>query len=93
MACSICGESGHNSKTCPQKKLPKENNDYAIWTKVEGITESQARELSHRIEDAKSEIAPHGRGTTVKAPIKDLTKEIKNALTIKDQSDGEKETK
>jgi hypothetical protein len=90
MACSICGESGHNSKTCPRNKLLKENNDYAIWTKIEGITEPQARELSHRIEDAKSEIAPHGRGTTVKAAIKELNKEIKEALAIEDQSDGEK---
>ncbi|GHV83643.1 hypothetical protein AGMMS50212_09830 [Spirochaetia bacterium] len=90
MACSICGESGHNSKTCPTKDLPKENNDFAIWAKVEGITEPQARELTHRIEDAKSEIAPQGRGTTVKAPIKNLTKEIKKALAIEDKSDGEK---
>ncbi|MDR3114259.1 MAG: hypothetical protein LBU25_01930 [Treponema sp.] len=91
MACSICGESGHNSKTCPKKV--RQNNDYALWTKIEGISEPEAREISHRIEDVKSEIAPHGRGTTVKAPIKNLNKEIKKALAIEDQSDEEKQTK
>lgn len=44
MRCSICGETGHNARTCPQKEASSERS-HALWMKVDNITPKEASDL------------------------------------------------
>ena len=56
MACKICGNDGHNSRTCPQMlPVPAGNStnthDHALWMRYGGLTKDQAKQLQHGIEE------------------------------------------
>jgi len=48
MACSICGEEGHNSRTCSKKKVltNKEERNQTLIFRVDNMTENEV-ELMH----------------------------------------------
>lgn len=81
MGCSICGESGHNARSCPKNKK-KEDSSFALWVKFDNLSEDEASDLLHAIMKDKARVAPNARGTFAKAKKKDLPIEIKNSLKL-----------
>lgn len=82
MACSVCGEKNHNSRTCPIKNDNKENRDHAFWFKVDNVTEEESREFSKELIDLKQRIAPEARATLARAKKSQLPENIKKALSL-----------
>lgn len=83
MACSICGQDGHNSRTCPQL-LPAaqtaSDNDYAIWLRYGGLNKEQAKVLKRRFEDLVEEVAPDSYGVIAAGKAKKLPERIQQAI-------------
>lgn len=79
--CSICGESGHNARTCPFRDK-EVSRDHALWIKFDRITSREAAELKAQIIKVKERIAPKARATGVKAPIRELPERIREALGL-----------
>lgn len=88
MACSVCGKNGHNAKSCPNKNI--NDHTFALWVKVDNLTEDQSNKLLSSIMNAKTKIAPNSRGTFAKAEKKDLPMEIKNVLRLEGNYGQEK---
>ncbi len=82
MACSICGQKGHNAKTCPHTQQPTQARNSALWLKFDHITEHESDELLKASIDAKSKIAPHARGTFAKGKKHELPDRIRQALQL-----------
>lgn len=83
MACSICGQERHNSRTCPKLLLStktSEGDDYAIWFRYGGLNKSQAKELKRRFEDFVEEIAPDSYGVIAAGKEKKLPERIQQAI-------------
>jgi hypothetical protein len=81
MACSVCGNSDHNARTCPSKKKGTESNrDYTFWVKIDNITEKESRSFGKEIIDLKQKIAPEGRATAAMAHKSQLPETVKKAL-------------
>ena len=91
MSCSICGENGHNSRTCPNKDSGAviQRPSHALWLKIDGITEEEGDNLLKSVIDAKREIAPHGRATFAKGSRRELPSEINDALKLLNDSSNE----
>lgn len=81
MRCSICGETGHNARTCPQKEASSERS-HALWMKVDNITPKEASDLQIAFQKDKERIAPCGRGTAVKGSVRELPNRIKERLAL-----------
>ena len=81
MACSICGKSGHNARSC-HSKHEQDEKDQALWVKIDNISEGEATDLIYEIMKDKNKIAPDARGTFAKANKKQLPSEIKKALQL-----------
>lgn len=83
MSCSICGEPGHNSRTCPQL-LPAaqtpNGDDYAIWFRYGGLKKDQAKELKRQFEDLVEKIAPDSYGVIAAGKEKKLPERIQQAI-------------
>jgi hypothetical protein len=83
MSCSICGQDGHNSRTCPQL-LPTaqtvNKDDYAIWFRYGGLKKEEAKELKRRFEDLVDEIAPNSYGVIAAGKEKKLPERIQQAI-------------
>lgn len=101
MGCSICGQEGHNLRTCPQllpaAKTPN-GDDYAIWFRYGGLNKDQAKELKRRFEDLVEEIAPDSYGVIAAGKEKKLPERIQQAIkgaqsssshTLEDKSEDE----
>ena len=92
MACSKCGQQGHNSKTCtlvesaPHKQKIE---PFALWVKIDGISEVQADDLLKSLIDIKREIAPDGRATYAKAEQRKLPAKISEAMRLQDKDSDE----
>ena len=71
MSCSICGKDGHNARSCPTKAA-SEPRDQALIVKYDMITKTEASKLQAKAIKIKDEIAPRGRGTSVKGRATDL---------------------
>lgn len=85
MACSICGKTGHNARSCPNRN--DEDSNYALWVKFDNLKENEATDLLHDIMKDKARVAPDSRGTFAKAKKKDLPIEIKNILKLEENND------
>lgn len=91
MRCSICGQEGHNARTCPlkDKQIPR---DHALWMKIDNITPREAADLQAQIIKDTARIAPEARGTAVKGSVRELPKRIREALKLpEDNENGRKE--
>lgn len=93
MACSICGQAGHNAKTCPQSALAKDNTDtqndnYAVWMRYGGMDKQQAKEFRRRAEDLLDEIAPDAYGVSATGKESELPDRVRQAMNADDTSDS-----
>ena len=86
MRCSICGEEGHNARTCPLKNKDIPRN-HALWMKIDNITRREAADLQAQIIKDTARIAPEARGTAVKGPVKELPERIRKALKLSEGDD------
>ena len=84
MACSVCGEEGHNSRNCP-KHSDNTVRDYAVTVRLDNLTKNEADKFSREIIKDKDKIAPDGRGTIVKGKQKQLP--YQPAKPLKPQED------
>lgn len=92
MPCSNCGESGHNSRTCPNNGTDsRDGGEHALWVKFDGISEEEADNLLKSVIDAKRKVAPHARGTFAKGSRRELPNRINEALRIASQDEDEDE--
>ena len=92
MSCSICGEEGHNARTCPlrNRDVPR---DYALWMKFDNITQKEAADLQAQIIKDTARIAPQARGTGVKGPVRELPERIRDALQLPGEDELDKKKK
>ena len=72
MACSICGEDGHNARSCKE--------DYAVWVRAQGLSKKQARGLERIVEDYMDEEAPDATGVMASGKRKELPKRIQEKM-------------
>ena len=90
MHCSICGESGHMARNCPNKASANERG-HAIWVKVDNITQKEASDLQIAFQKDKERIAPQGRGTSAKGPVRELPERIRSNIALMgDRNDTKK---
>lgn len=83
MACSICKEDGHNSKTCPKKnQISTQAESHVLWVKFDNITLQQANDLLKGTIDLKTAVAPNGRGTFAKGTKSEIPQKIAEALGL-----------
>lgn len=77
MACSNCGEEGHDRRTCPQ-----EPREHAVIVRVDRLTYEERIQLADEFKDVKRRVAPEARGTIVEGSQKQLpykpTKQLKS---------------
>lgn len=68
MACSLCGEDGHNLRTCPKKTISSSESmggkDRMIIA-IDNATEETLNKLTFAIMEDKRKISPNARGTIV----------------------------
>jgi len=91
MACSLCGEEGHNSRTCP-KKVNKLDENVAgkdrMIIAIDNTDEETLNKLTYAIMEAKRTISPHARGTIVLGNEKTLPHKLFKLL--ENVGDGKK---
>lgn len=80
--CGYCGKSGHDSRNCPIKAA-NEPKDKITWYKIEGLSDSEADNMTSAIMKAKSKIAPNAQAAYVKADKKTLPERVAKRLGIK----------
>lgn len=96
MACNICGEGGHNSRTCPQL-LPASANDsgntgdHAIWLRYGGLTKEQVKIIKHKFEEIIEAEAPDSYGVIAAGNAKKLPERIQ--LAMQNSQDSAKQLK
>jgi hypothetical protein len=95
MACSICGQTGHNAQTCPETNLPEKKADdsddtYAVWMRYGGMNKQQAKELRRQTEDLVDQIAPDAYGVSAAGKEKDLPERIRKTMENFKESDPKK---
>lgn len=92
MPCSICGQEGHNARTCPlkDKQIPR---DHALWMKFDNITQREAADLQAQFIKDTARIAPEARGTAVKGSVKELPQRIREALKLSGDHEHDTEKK
>lgn len=91
MACKICGNDGHNSRTCPQLlPVPAGNSatpsDYALWMRYGGLTKDQAKELKNKLEECIEAIAPDSYGVIAAGKASRLPERIQQAIQASQDS-------
>lgn len=81
MKCSICGQEGHNARSCPCRDngAPR---DHALWVKFDNMTRREADSLQTQIIKDKNRIAPEARGTSAKGTRQELPDRIRKALGL-----------
>lgn len=79
MACSICGEEGHNKLKCPNKTVT-ENRNKALDLKVDNLTEKEQRILHAKFVEVKKKYAPEGRATLVEGDENEIGANVIKAL-------------
>lgn len=84
--CSYCGEVGHDSRNCPIKAA-NEPKDKIAWYKIEGLSDSEADNMTSAIMKAKRKIAPNAQAAYVKADKKTLPQRVAKRLGIKEDDE------
>ena len=81
MSCTICGDKGHNARSCPyrDRNVPR---DHALWMKFDNMTQREAADLQSQIMRDKNRIAPEARGTSAKGKKSELPARIHDALKL-----------
>ena len=92
MRCSICGNEGHNARTCPYKDKDMPRNR-GLWVKVDNLTEREESDLLAQIIKDKRKIAPKGRATSANGDVKELPEHNRDALRLPGRSGDENGTK
>lgn len=95
MACSICGQTGHNAKTCPQSASTESNTDnqddnYVVWMRYGGMNKQQAKEFRRRAEDLLDEVAPDAYGVSAAGKESELPERVRKAMNAANESDRKK---
>ena len=86
MSCSLCGESGHNARTCPHAFAIEAANDavaegdYAVWLHYSGMSKDQAKAFRRQVEDLLDEMAPDAYGVSACGKESELPDRIGRAL-------------
>lgn len=81
MRCSICGQEGHNARTCPYRDQDVPRNR-ALWLKIDHLTEREESDLLIQFIKDKKKIAPKARATSASGNVKELPERILNALRL-----------
>lgn len=89
MRCSVCNKEGHNVCNCPLKDK-EELRNFAIWVKIDNLTEREAADLQAQFIKEKTRIAPKGRATSAKDDVKKLPERIRAELKL---NGGDNDTK
>lgn len=71
MACSICGQPGHNSATCRK---------HGVIIRVDNLTKNEVKQFSDKVVEDKNDICPNGRGTIVSGRQDQLGHEEKKQI-------------
>lgn len=82
MTCSVCGQEGHNSRTCTAiaTKPATDDKKYVLWVRYDNISEAEANALLKENIDAKSKAAPAARATFAKGLRTEMPAKIAEAL-------------
>lgn len=89
MRCSICGQEGHNARTCPQRDKEAPRN-YALWFKFDNLTRKEATDLKADMIRRKERLAPNSRATFVSGLVHELPDKIRKVLGLPGGEDGSK---
>jgi hypothetical protein len=95
MACSICGKTGHNAKTCPESSLVRNNadsqdDDYVVWMRYGGMNKQQAKEFRRRAEDLLDDIAPDAYGVSAAGKASELPERVRQSIDAANKSNRKK---
>ena len=97
MACTICGEAGHNSRTCSKKEIKEEKRDKAIILRIDNMTSEEQDLMSNAIKKAKKELTSdkvsatliEGKSRELPSKIRELTSNNNNQLLPLEKKDNE----
>lgn len=90
MACSRCGKTGHNARSCLNESVNKEaviNGRDRMIIAIDNTDEECLHEIAARVMKAKREVDPNARGTIVIGDEKSLPHRVLQLLENKDTGD------
>lgn len=90
MACSKCGKTGHNARSCLNESASKGsviNGHDRMIIAIDNTDEESLHEIAARVMKAKREVDPKARGTIVIGNEKSLPHKVLQLLENKDAGD------
>jgi hypothetical protein len=88
MACSICGEEGHNSRTCSKKKVltNKEERNQTLIFRVDNMTENEVELMHIKLVKLKKEnTSNEAKATLVEGKSSELPSKIQAIIDNNNQ--------
>ena len=84
MTCSVCGQEGHNARTCTaiEAKPAPDDKKQVLWVRYDNISVAEADALLKENIDAKSKVAPTARATFAKGSRTEMPAKIAEALKL-----------
>ena len=87
MACTICGEEGHNSRTCSKKKtvINQEERNQTLIFRVDNMTESEVSSMHTKLVKLKKEnTSNEAKATLVEGKSSELPSKIQEIINKSD---------
>jgi len=81
MYCSICGQDGHNRRTCPALSTNKEVRDRALILRVDGMTENEQTQMHTKLVQLKKKVtSDKARATLIEGKTTELPSKIRTLI-------------
>jgi hypothetical protein len=86
MQCSLCGQDGHNRRTCPNLTSSKDVRDRALILRIDGMTEREQSQMHTKLVKLKKTVtSDQARATLIEGRSSELPSKIR--ALIENQGD------